>query len=100
MPTGAFNICCPRDCVSRHKGGTAGAPLKPLRDDSALRRAAKNNMFISDEHKYRGLCNQVKRSSRQDKENRLNNKCEEIENSAQELKSRKTYMLIKDVNKG
>ena len=34
---GAFNICCPRDCVSRHNGGTAGAPLKPLRVDSALR---------------------------------------------------------------
>ena len=31
------NICCPRDCVSRHNGGTSGAPLKPLRDDSALR---------------------------------------------------------------
>ena len=30
-------ICCPRDCVSRHNGGTSGAPLKPLRDDSALR---------------------------------------------------------------
>ena len=42
MPTVAFsqlssNICCPRDCVSRHNGGTAGAPLKPLRVDSALR---------------------------------------------------------------
>ena len=37
MPTVAFNICCPRDCVSRHNGDTAGAPLKPLRDDSALR---------------------------------------------------------------
>ena len=24
------NICCPRDCVSRHNGGTSGAPLKPL----------------------------------------------------------------------
>ena len=36
MPTVAFNICCPRDCVSRHNGGTAGGPLKPLRDDSAL----------------------------------------------------------------
>ena len=35
LPTVAFNICCPRDCVSRHNGGTAGAPLKPLRDDSA-----------------------------------------------------------------
>ena len=37
VPTVAFNICCPRDCPSRHNGGTAGAPLKPLRDDSALR---------------------------------------------------------------
>ena len=37
MPTVAFNICYPRDCVSRHNGGTSGAPLKPLRDDSALR---------------------------------------------------------------
>ena len=37
MPNGAFNICCPRDRVSRHNGGTSGAPLKPLRDDSALR---------------------------------------------------------------
>ena len=37
MPTVALNICCPRDCVSRHNGGTTGAPLKPLRDDSALR---------------------------------------------------------------
>ena len=32
-----FNICCPRYCVSRHNGGTSGAPLKPLRVDSALR---------------------------------------------------------------
>ena len=31
------NICCPRDCVSRHNGGYSGAPLKPLRDDSVLR---------------------------------------------------------------
>ena len=37
MPTVAFNIFCQRDCVSRHNGGTSGAPLKPLRDDSALR---------------------------------------------------------------
>ena len=29
MPTVAFNICCPTDCVSRHNGGTAGAPLNP-----------------------------------------------------------------------
>ena len=25
MPNGAFNICCPRDCVSRHNGGTRRA---------------------------------------------------------------------------
>ena len=42
VPTVAFsqlssNICCPRDCASRHNGVTLGAPLKPLRDDSALR---------------------------------------------------------------
>ena len=37
MPNGAFNICCPRDCVSRHNGGTSGAPLRPLRVDSALK---------------------------------------------------------------
>ena len=37
LPTVAFNICCPRDCVSRHNGGTVGAPLNPLRVDSALR---------------------------------------------------------------
>ena len=37
MPTVTFNICCLRDCVSRHNGGTARAALKPLRDDSALR---------------------------------------------------------------
>ena len=35
LPTVAFNICCPRDCDSRHNGGTRGAPLKPLRVDSA-----------------------------------------------------------------
>ena len=27
MPTVAFNICCPRDRVSRHNGGTSGAPI-------------------------------------------------------------------------
>ena len=37
MPTVAFNICCPRDCVSRHNGAPSGAPLEPLRADSALR---------------------------------------------------------------
>ena len=37
MPTVAFNICCLRDCVSRHNGGATVAPLKPLSDDSVLR---------------------------------------------------------------
>ena len=42
VPTVAFsqlcsNMCCPRDCVSRHNGRTSGAPLKTLRVDSALR---------------------------------------------------------------
>ena len=32
-----FQQCCPRHCVSRHNGGTSGAPLKPIRDDSVLR---------------------------------------------------------------
>ena len=29
MPTVAFNICCPRDCVSRHNVGTRGVPIMP-----------------------------------------------------------------------
>ena len=41
MPVGNYSyqffICCPRDCVSRHNGGTSGAPFKPPRVDSALR---------------------------------------------------------------
>ena len=37
LPTVAFsqlssNICCPRDCVPRHNGGTSGAPLKPVQN--------------------------------------------------------------------
>ena len=36
--------------VSRHNGGTLGAPLKPLRDDSALRgqegTVGKNRLII------------------------------------------------------
>ena len=29
MPTGALNICCPRDCVSRPNGGTRSSPIMP-----------------------------------------------------------------------
>ena len=47
MPTVAFNICCPRDCVSRHNGGTAGAPLKTLRDDSALRALSLRQQMLN-----------------------------------------------------
>ena len=47
MLTSAFNICCPRDCVSRHNGGTSGAPLKPLRVDSALSYAERRSLSDS-----------------------------------------------------
>ena len=36
MPTGAFNICCPRDCVSRHNGGASIVDINII-VDSALR---------------------------------------------------------------
>ena len=36
MPNGVFNICCPRDCVSRHNGGTSGAPIMPTKRTSVL----------------------------------------------------------------
>ena len=52
IPTGAFNICCPRDCVSRHNGGTSGAPLKPLRDDSALRVRECKSLPLRSGHIY------------------------------------------------
>ena len=46
-------ICCPRDCVSRHNGGTSGAPLKPLRVDSALFDGKKcNNKVITNTNMY------------------------------------------------
>jgi len=31
LPTVAFNICCPRDCVSRHNKGTTGLRGAPER---------------------------------------------------------------------
>ena len=45
QPAAVLNPCLPtvptfavrETDVSRHNGGTSGAPLKPLRDDSALR---------------------------------------------------------------
>ena len=52
MPTVTFNICCPRDCVSRHNGGAAGAPLKPLRDDSALSGAPTLALLLHGKNLY------------------------------------------------
>ena len=37
MPTGAFNMCFSRDCVSRHNGGTRGSPIMPR--DAVSRKA-------------------------------------------------------------
>ena len=51
-----FLICCPRDCLSRHNGGTSGAPLKPLRVDSAV--GVKND----DIQKRRGILHDLQRS--------------------------------------
>ena len=48
---------------------------------------------------YKDLCNRVRQSARRDKEEWIEGKCREIETSAQEQKCRKTYMLIKDINR-
>ena len=40
MPT--VPTCAVREVASRHNGGTAGAPLKPLRVDSAWRKLEEN----------------------------------------------------------
>ena len=39
-------MCCPRDCVSRHNGGTAGAPLKPLRDDGGFKGGTRGSPIM------------------------------------------------------
>ena len=44
MPNGAFNNCCPRDCVSRHNGGTSGAPLNP-----------SESIVLSEHYRLRGV---------------------------------------------
>ena len=64
MPSGSFNICCPRDCVSRHNGGTSCAPLKPLKVDSALRalstlRGLFQGSFLTFKRKLDKFLNQV-----------------------------------------
>ena len=56
VPTVAFsqlssNICCPRDCVSRHNGGTRGAPIIPR--DAVFRTA---NVERNGGHKWVKLC--------------------------------------------
>ena len=62
MPVGNYSyqffICCPRDCVSQHNGGTSGAPLKPLRVDSALR-ALSTLRGLRGAHEVPPLCRET-----------------------------------------
>ena len=53
-----FFICLPRDCVSRHNGGTSGAPLKPLRVDSALK-ALSTLRGLRGAHEVPPLCRET-----------------------------------------
>ena len=48
---------------------------------------------------YRKLCNQVRKAARQDKDHWLQQQCEDIQQSYEENKSRKTFRLIKDINR-
>ena len=41
MPTGAFNICCPRDCVSRHNGGNLPLEIYTRLDKTNPRRGSR-----------------------------------------------------------
>ena len=72
---GAFNICCPRDCVSRHKGGTSGAPLKPLRDDSALSLEGlllRVHQHVEIQYDSFGVTHAIKKNTHSIKKNWLN----------------------------
>jgi len=51
------------------------------------------------ENEYRKLCNQVRNAARQDKDHWLQQQCEDIQQSYEENKSRKTFRLIKDINR-
>jgi len=51
------------------------------------------------ESEYRKLCNQVRKAARQDKDHWLRQQCEDIQQSYEENKSRKTFRLIKDINR-
>lgn len=66
-----------------------------------VKRNAKNNRLQSAEkmNAYRKLCNVVRKAARDDKKRWLEQKCREIERSAQEKKTRQTYLLIKDINR-
>ena len=70
MPTGAFSICCPRDCVSRHNGGTSGALLMP-RD--AVSRTA--NVERTGQHKWVKECKRESRAITQT--NRISRRLEQ-----------------------
>ena len=54
MPTGAFNICCPRDCVSRHKGGMRVPPLNPS-ESIVLSEHYRLSQALSQAHSRHGI---------------------------------------------
>ena len=53
----------------------------------------------STEKEYRKLCNQVRKAARHDKDQWLLEQCEDIQQSYAENKIRKTFRLIKDINR-
>ena len=57
--------------VSRYNGGTSGAPLKPLRDDSALRALSTLRSTIDSEEHYRLIPSEIQAvQERQDRPSR------------------------------
>ena len=61
------------------------------------KRKLRLNKNISDEHArlYKDLCRKVKKSVRQDKENWIQNQCEEVDKGLQIGNTRQAYSLIK-----
>ena len=47
---------------------------------------------------YRKTCNEVRREARRDKERWLTERCRDIQKTANEKRSRKTFKLIRDIN--
>ncbi|XP_047502962.1 uncharacterized protein LOC125048342 [Penaeus chinensis] len=84
---------------------TARKPRKAWISEETLiladkKRKIKNTITTSNNNRdeYRKICNEVRKAARQDKEKWLEHQCKQIEQSAQEKKSRATYQLIKDPN--